>query len=226
MSNVRGLDFFSEVRSSLPNYNFDVIFDVGANVGQSLKEFLRESNADVYAFEPVNSTFEVLSEHYAGESRAQLFPTALGAVGRSGRMLVGSNSTTNSLFFGSDSQKNESAALEQVEIDTLDNFCIERNIEKIGFLKIDTEGHDLEVLKGAAGLLALQNIDFLQCEVGMHSGNDRHVSFEKLHGFMNAFEYLPFGFYEQTKEFYFRFPYLRRINVTYISRSLSERFRG
>jgi FkbM family methyltransferase len=43
-----------------------------------------------------------------------------------------------------------------VECTTVDLFCVERNIKKIDVLKIDTEGFDLEVLKGAAAMRAMQ----------------------------------------------------------------------
>jgi FkbM family methyltransferase len=40
-----------------------------------------------------------------------------------------------------------------VNIDTVDNFCLQRNIESINLLKIDTEGFEINVLKGSEKLL-------------------------------------------------------------------------
>ena len=51
-----------------------------------------------------------------------------------------------------------------VELDTLDNFCKLNDIERIDFLKIDVEGHELRVLEGATELLASKKVDIIQFE--------------------------------------------------------------
>jgi FkbM family methyltransferase len=52
----------------------------------------------------------------------------------------------------------------QVRCTTLDRFCFERGVKQIDVLKIDTEGFDLEVLKGASSMLAQQAIKFIYFE--------------------------------------------------------------
>ena len=47
---------------------------------------------------------------------------------------------------------------------TGDSFCRRRGIDHIDLLKIDTEGHDLEVLRGFAQMLTSQAIDVVQFE--------------------------------------------------------------
>ncbi len=51
-----------------------------------------------------------------------------------------------------------------VPITTIFKYCEEKNINKIDFLKIDTEGWDFEVIKGAGKLI--WNIDYIQFEAG------------------------------------------------------------
>lgn len=51
----------------------------------------------------------------------------------------------------------------QVKTDTLDNFCFQKKILQIEVLKIDTEGHELEVLKGAKKIL--KNTKIIQIEI-------------------------------------------------------------
>jgi FkbM family methyltransferase len=51
-----------------------------------------------------------------------------------------------------------------VEVVTLDNFCRQMNISNIRLLKIDTEGFELEVLKGAKDLISRQAIEIVQFE--------------------------------------------------------------
>ncbi|MGL5807618.1 MAG: FkbM family methyltransferase [Xenococcaceae cyanobacterium] len=61
--------------------------------------------------------------------------------------------------------KNYADVIEKiVEVTTLDSESQKHGLTKIDFLKIDTEGYDLNVLKGAQGLLSQQNIGVLQFE--------------------------------------------------------------
>lgn len=47
---------------------------------------------------------------------------------------------------------------EDVEIDIIDDFCKNNNIKQIDLLKIDVEGHELDVLEGASNMLNKTNI--------------------------------------------------------------------
>ena len=51
-----------------------------------------------------------------------------------------------------------------VEIDTVDTFCERNRIDHISVSKIDTEGHDLSVMRGASGLFEKRAIDFVLFE--------------------------------------------------------------
>ncbi len=48
---------------------------------------------------------------------------------------------------------------------TIDSFCIEKNISNIDILKIDTEGNELNVLKGAKNLLEKNKINIIYVEI-------------------------------------------------------------
>ena len=51
--------FIYDVAGSLPNYRFDVLFDVGANVGQSAIAYRKAfPNAAIYGFEPIGASFQ------------------------------------------------------------------------------------------------------------------------------------------------------------------------
>jgi FkbM family methyltransferase len=52
----------------------------------------------------------------------------------------------------------------RVRCTTLDRFCSERGVEQIDVLKIDTQGFEFEVLKGASSMLARQVIKFIHFE--------------------------------------------------------------
>jgi hypothetical protein len=115
-----------------------------------------------------------------------------------------------------------STGLEDVERETVDEFCSDRGIDHIDFLKIDTEGHDLEVLRGSERLLSEQRVDVVEVEAGMNIGNKRHVSFADLDQYLQERNYFVFGIYEQVNEWPIHRPQLRRTNPIYISRRVIE----
>jgi FkbM family methyltransferase len=55
---------------------------------------------------------------------------------------------------------------EVISIDTLDNYCKTNNINNINLLKIDVEGHELDVLAGATEMFHKKAIDIVTFEFG------------------------------------------------------------
>ena len=215
----RGTNLFDDLREWLPNLRVETVFDVGANVGQSARKYLNEfPGSQIYCFEPVGENFKKLQESLSGQDRVQCFKLALSSAKGTGEMVLAGNSQ---MFFlsrdvpGTPSQS--SLRLEEVPVETLDGFCRDRNIDRISFLKIDTEGNDLEVLKGAEELLSLQKIDVVEVEAGMNGRNERHVPFGDFTAFLEARNYSLFGVYDQAHEWPTREPHHRRSNPVFIS---------
>jgi len=55
---------------------------------------------------------------------------------------------------------------EDVEVDTIDNYCNKNSIDRIHLLKLDVEGHELDVLSGAVGVFEKGGIDIVAFEFG------------------------------------------------------------
>ena len=215
----RGTNLFDDLREWLPNLRVETVFDVGANVGQSARKYLHEfPGSQIYCFEPVGENFKKLEENLRGQGKVQSFKLALSSAKGTGQMAPGGGSQ---MFFlsrdvpGTPSQS--PVRLEEVPLETLDGFCWDRKIDRISFLKIDTEGNDLEVLKGAEELLSLQNIDVVEVEAGMNGKNKRHVPLGDFIVFLEARSYYLFGVYDQAHEWPAREPQLRRSNLVFIS---------
>jgi FkbM family methyltransferase len=215
----RGIDLFDDLRLWLPNLCVETVFDVGANVGQSARKYLTEfPGSPIYCFEPVGENFQKLEENLRGQQNVQSFKLALSSAKGTGEMELGGDSRM--FFLSRDvpaTQSQSSTRVEEVPLETLDGFCRSRNIDWISFLKIDTEGNDLEVLKGAEGLLSQQKIDVVEVEAGMNGKNERHVPFGDFTVFLEARQYYLFGIYEQTHEWPTSEPHLRRSNAVFIS---------
>jgi FkbM family methyltransferase len=55
---------------------------------------------------------------------------------------------------------------EMIKVTTLDCYCEKQEIGRISLLKLDLEGHELEALQGARGMLAKRAIDAITFEFG------------------------------------------------------------
>jgi hypothetical protein len=76
---------------------------------------------------------------------------------------------------------------------TINDFSLNEKIGRIDFLKVDTEGHELEVLKGATTLLKHQQIKLIQVErqeTGLRSTGGVLNSPEEVEIFLKSFSYV------------------------------------
>lgn len=211
----RGMNKIADVKNLLPRCNIETIFDVGANVGQSTKEFVNSfPYAQIYSFEPLELIFQELKANLKDRNKVHCFRLALGASHGKGKMVLYSLLPLRNRL----NQIKEEA--EEVEIESLDNFCRSNDVHKISYLKIDTEGYDLEVLKGANQMLSEKRIDIVQVEASMNPKNTRHVLFEDLKKYLEQRDYFLFGIYEQRNEFPTKEPHLRRTNSVFISENV------
>jgi FkbM family methyltransferase len=148
-------------------FPINCVFDVGANVGWTSMEALGHfPNAEVYSFEPHPDTFEKLVAALKGH-RVQAFNIALSD--KSGRAelftydldLVNSltPTATHAVRFSQTPTKSIS-----VQVSTVDQFCSSHSIDTIDVLKVDTEGCDLEVLKGAVEKFKARKIKIVYTE--------------------------------------------------------------
>lgn len=146
------------------------IFDVGANIGEwsyAMIEILRNQNlceeTDLYAFEPVHSTAETLKKNLPiHEKFLHIKEVALSSANGSIEIyFAGSNSGTNSLYRDSIVGEKQSQIIQQT---TVMEFCMQNKIQHIHLLKCDTEGNDMEVLRGALPLLQENKISVFQFE--------------------------------------------------------------
>src|SRR5688572_5338493 len=131
-------------------------------------------------------------------------------------MISGENSELNKILV---LNINEHVNVDVVEISTLTRYCKENNIKNISYLKIDTEGFDLQVLKSGETMLRNHSIDFIEIEVGMNPANDTHVPWEEIKKYMENMDYYLFGIYDQIREWKLQKPYLRRSNLVFLSKT-------
>lgn len=169
-----------------------VFFDVGANIGDwssallnKLSSQRKDEKADLYIFEPVPSTFEFLKNRLGSQNRIVHYEqVALSSEsGESFIYVSAANAGTNTLHA---SNSHDEQTKTPIFTFTASEFCKNHDIKNIHLLKCDTEGHDMEVIRGALPMLADGNISVLQFEYNhrwIYSRNflrDAFMAIEKL----------------------------------------------
>jgi hypothetical protein len=69
-------------------------------------------------------------------------------------------------------------------------------VDQIDLLKIDTEGYELPVLRGATGMLQRNKISFVYCECGFTSANHRNTKLDDLCRYLEEKGYMFYGLYQ------------------------------
>ncbi|HBH26900.1 MAG TPA: hypothetical protein DDX54_05815 [Rhodospirillaceae bacterium] len=126
------------------------VIDIGANIGNHTVYWAHERRARVLAFEPVMQTYEILIKNISVndlEDRVHCFNCALGA--RYGRADIASFDPKN---IGATVIKEQKDV--NIEVHTLDGVLAGQAIEHIDLIKIDVEGNEGAVLKGALHTLS------------------------------------------------------------------------
>jgi FkbM family methyltransferase len=176
----------------LKNIASPVIFDIGANIGQSALAFAKSfPNFSIYSFEPFSRPFNVLQQSIQRLGvRVRAVNAACGA--ENGWLQLEKdqfdcsqlNKTVGAKLVHSDDT--DKKLVKQI---TVDAFCLENNIENVSILKIDTEGNDLNVLKGASRLLKEKKVQCVLSEFDFSMGKGRHTDFDKLYELMSEYNY-------------------------------------
>jgi len=221
----RGVSLRNDMATFMPGFRISTIFDIGANVGQTVKEFRRDfPEAELYSFEPVPASFAALKKAVQGMERVQTRQLAFGRQRGVAKMLAISNLSDNRILDEKEiDQYNE---VVEVEVQTIDSFMAEAGLDRVDFVKIDTEGMDLDVLYGAEKQLDANRIDVVQVEAGVNRDNTRHRHLVEFMDYMDSKSYLLFGLYEQIHNWRDQLPHLRRANAVFISPRLAEQETG
>jgi FkbM family methyltransferase len=146
--------------------NGQIIFDVGANIGTYTRAVRSICPATkIFAFEPHPVTFQRLCQNVGAD--ATVLNVALGdqcGVTTLYDFADQPFSTAASLNQGVVSLPERGVVEHRVEVTTVDEVCKLRQIDHIALLKLDTEGTELKVLRGATRMLAENRIGMIQFE--------------------------------------------------------------
>lgn len=177
------------------------VFDVGASHGEFTNDVIDilGNKASIYCFEPQTKCYDILVNKFSHQNNVSIFNFALSKENATGNIYFSSEGeaiaslTPNILIKNAgDVRQNE------IAIKTLDSFCADKSISEIDFLKIDVEGHEIDVLLGSERMLA-GAIKCIQFEFGQTCLSTRifmHDFFELLNDKYEFYRVLKNGVYK------------------------------
>jgi len=178
------------------------VIDVGANSGQfAEKALLAGFKGIMHSFEPLNDAYDALAFKASHTKRANLiwetYKLAIGSKEEEAFINISGNSFSSSILSMKDLHKKAAPesiyeGVQRIQIKTLDSLEHIFNKQPT-YLKIDTQGFEMEVLKGADNVLKMCKV--VQMEMSLqpcYTGEvlvDELIAYMRLKGFMlNAIE--------------------------------------
>lgn len=181
---VTGQDPFEDMRR-LTSSAGPVVFDVGANIGQSVKQFRKYFRTPtLYSFEPGEEAFHNLTKTTQGMEDVHIANTGMGAAPEVRTFVENELSDMSSFLEPGEDAWGSVVRRRALQLDTVDDYCHRAGIGHIDILKSDTQGYDLEVLRGARKLLTGKSIALVYLEVTfakMYQGSPR---FDEVYAFL------------------------------------------
>jgi FkbM family methyltransferase len=150
------------------------VFDVGAYHGEWTATYRRLfPAAHIFAFEPFPDSRNIVENAFKGQSAVTVCAAALGDVPGERSFYANRAAATNSLL-RVDARTDASLVSHEllklqsellVPVLTIDQFCQEHGIDRLNLLKIDVQGAETLVLRGAADMLHRRAIDLIYTEL-------------------------------------------------------------
>jgi FkbM family methyltransferase len=197
---VSGEKFFLEkiLAPSKPN----LCLDIGANSGTYSLEILKKTNSKVICFEPLKSSFDELKDNLSTYKDRVVFEN----------LAISNEEKELDLHYNENAKSHASLSIdinnilyvdnklvEKINTTTMDNYCKNNSIYEIDFIKIDTEGFELEVLKGSLNILNSTKPKYIQIEFNWHQLFREHTLYgiSKLLPKYSLYQLIPNGWIER-----------------------------
>ena len=173
------------------SYEIDTVLDIGANSGQ----FAQKLKGDIgythriLSFEPLCTAFKLLTANAEDDPAWEVYNFAIGDAEEKREINISKNSCSSSLLNMLPSHlksapNSKYIGKEVIDIKTIDSlFCDVCKGAKNVYMKIDTQGYESKVLKGAENSLA--NIDTVEMEMSLVPLYDGQLLFHEMCSLMN-----------------------------------------
>ena len=147
----------ASVLGSCVDYDKKVVVDVGASLGLTVAGFAKTASV-VFALEPQVDNYAFLLDQIRIRKLDNVSPFNLAVSDYNGKAAF-FNRESHGVHSLGDHNKGRVLSRSEVDVTTLDDFWRQEIHEQIGLLKVDVEGFETEVLRGASHLLKNKLID-------------------------------------------------------------------
>jgi FkbM family methyltransferase len=170
------------IRDYLSDVEQPVVLDVGANRGQSVERF-REllPGCQLHSFEPSPTAFQQLQA--AASPDVRLINAAVGSAAGSVTLLENKVSALTSVLPLGPSGLGTIERSTVVPMITLDDYCEEHQVTQVDLLKCDTQGYELEVLRGACRLIDARRVRLILVELNFMERYEGQARFDEVLSF-------------------------------------------
>jgi FkbM family methyltransferase len=197
-----GYDAFADIAHFLRDRHQPVLFDVGANVGQTTLELAKRLPAGkIYSFEPVDECFQKLCRATASLPNVQCELCALSDENGTAKVHVTCEREGSSLLsltgdtLGRWRWTSPDFATD-VPVLRLDRFCADHSIDHIDLLKLDVQGAERKVLDGAGDMLQPAKVEFVFAEVLFRQYYEGQAYFHQVYERLQTRGYRLVGLYK------------------------------
>ena len=185
----------------LQEYGIQTIIDVGANIGQFSNKISKIlPNANIFAFEPLNNCYTELLSNVKHNTNIECFNFALGKEEGIFDMYSNDFSPSSSLLKMDKTHvdlfpQTSETSIEQINVKTLDSFLNTIKINRKVLLKIDVQGYELNVLKGAEEIL--NQVDIIILESSFMPLYENQPLFHEIYSYLFAKDFRYNGRFDQ-----------------------------
>ena len=174
----------------LNHHKINTIIDVGANTGQYVRE-IRDLGfkGDIISFEPLSEAYSVLLKKSKFQKNWTVANIALGSSNQEAVINVASNMASSSLLPMNEIHRQAepdviNKGTQTIQVKTLDSIWgeyLERSVPNY-YLKIDTQGYEKDVLKGAEN--SLSKINGIQLEMSLEELYEGEWQFDQMYQYI------------------------------------------
>ena len=211
-----------ELEDLVKNLEFNTVLDIGSNKGQFilLVEKLFENDKFFYSFEPINEVLKKKKKFFSSKKNIIFFNFALGKESETKIFNITKRIDSSSFLEINDLVKNTDYLIKEkrsIEIRALDKIIKGENLIKPILIKIDVQGYEFEVLKGAENIL--RQTKYIIIEV---SENEIYKGQSLTNEIINYLENFNFSSKNETEFYQIPGTKFKQKDILFINRNFNE----
>lgn len=184
-------DELSKVLNNLGLKNNLMIFDVGAHKGQTSSHLCKLfPQSFIHAFEPSPYLFAEIEKNLSKRKNIRCHNFALGEADEEAFLTKPHSDLCGQVV---KAKENNSSS---ISVHRLDGFCQVENISSIDLLKVDVEGNELSVLRGASGIIERNAIRAIFLECDFNKDDKQHSYFIDIFDFLSEKNFCFHGLFD------------------------------